>query len=577
MLTLVLVLASPSAIADEDFQRRLDQAKTLNVSASVAETREALDALGARLDHATPAQRGEYLVLRARNLVLSGQGDEAARLLDELLEDPPTRAIAIRAHGLAANIAMIGRRWERAFELLARGLALEPDFDDPAGMSDLLSIASYIHAQAGQPRRAIEYANRSIEFAERNGTPRSRCVALHRSAYALKRAGEDATAEDRYRRAVAECERAGDPILRATAQSGLADLLRQEGRLDEAEGLFKTAIGGLEASGYAIGLAEARFFEARLRLAQGGDEAADRLLADLVPRLRGHAHLDYLSEALEMRARIAERQGRFEEAAALLSETLATREQHLDRERAMNLAFLGVEFDLKLKEQELALLREQKRVAELQQQAQRQQLRQQFLIGAIAVLIAAVLALLLLAARRERSRLLAQARHDGLTGLDNHTWFFERIGAALAEAARSGRALTLVLADIDHFKQVNDLHGHPAGDDVLRRVAALLKDVFGDQANLGRVGGEEFAIALPGVSSAEAVARLQHFRRRLAEARPGPGGTALTMSFGLAVRRPGDTVESLRARADDALYRAKQSGRDRLELADGPLSEAPVT
>jgi tetratricopeptide (TPR) repeat protein len=194
-----------------------------------------LDALALRLDRASPEQRGKYLMLRARNLALSGAGEEAARLLDEHLADPPTPAIAIRAHGLAANIAMISRRWERAFELLAKGLALEPDFADPAGMTDLLSVAAYIHAQAEEPQRAIEYATRSLEFAERTGSPRSRCVALHRAAYAFKRACEEAIAEDHDGRAVSECERAGDPVLQATAQSGLADLLRREGRLDDAD------------------------------------------------------------------------------------------------------------------------------------------------------------------------------------------------------------------------------------------------------------------------------------------------------------------------------------------------------
>lgn len=574
---LLFALACPAVFADAEFEREIEQAKALNVTASVAETRVVLDRLAARLDQATPEQRAEYQLLHARNLVLSGRRDEAMEVLDELLASAPTNALAIRAHGLAANVAMIGRHWERAFELLASGLALEPDLGDPDGMIQLLTVAAYIHAQAGQPQRAIDYAKRALEFAERSGSARDRCLALHRIGYALKRAREDASAEEHYQRAVAECAAASDPILHAIAQSGLADLLRQEGRLDDADALFAEAIAGLEATGYAIGIAEARFFEARLRFAQGRYDDARRNLTELLPSLRGHSHLDYLSESLELLATIAQRQGRAADAADLLVEALATREQHLDRERAMNLAFLGVEFDLQLKEQELALLREQARVAQLQQQAQRQQMRQQILIGAVAVLVAAVLALLLVHARRERRRLVMRARQDGLTGLDNHTWFFERTAGSLAAAAREGRSLVLVLADIDHFKQVNDLHGHPAGDEVLRRVASLLVEVFDGRASLGRVGGEEFAVALAGASSDEAVELLQRFRRRLAEARPGPDGSPLTMSFGLASRRPGDTVESLRARADDALYRAKQSGRNRLVAAEAPFADAPAT
>jgi diguanylate cyclase (GGDEF)-like protein len=574
---LLLAVAAASAWADAEFQRDLERASAINVTGSVAETRAALDALAPRLDSATPVQQAKYKLLLARNLVLSGRSEESERVLDEVLAQPPSTAVAIRGYGLAANIAMLSRRWERAFDLLAKGLALEPDLDDPEGMVTLLTVASYIHAQAGQPEQALEYARRSLEFAERTGSGRNRCLGHHRVAYAFKRAGTNDEAERAYRLAIGECEAAHDPILKGVAQSGLADLLRQAGQLDQADALFAEAISSLEASGYAIGVDEARFFEARLRFAQDRDAEAQRILLDLLPRLGEHAHLDYLAEGQEMLAKIAIRRGRSAEAAERLAEALATRERHLDRERAMRLAFLGVEFDLQLKEQELALLREQARVAGLEREAQRQQLRQQLLVGAVAVLVALVLALLLAQARRERGRLVAQARHDGLTALDNHTWFFERTRRSLEAAAHDKVPLTLVLADIDYFKQVNDQHGHPAGDQVLRRVAQELVAAFGDRAHLGRVGGEEFAIALRGVPAHEAVVLLQQFRRRLEEARPGPDGSPLTMSYGLASRRPGDTVETLRARADEALYRAKQAGRDRLVVADDPQAKAPVT
>lgn len=577
LVGLLLALGASPARADAGFQRDLDRASAISVTGSVAETRAALDALAPRLGSATPLQRAQYQLLHARNLALSGRSEESERVLDEVLAQPPTNAVAIRGYGLAANIAMIGRRWERAFELLAKGLALEPDLDDPDGMVTLLTVASYIHAQAGQPGRALDYARRSLEFAGRTGSGRNRCLAQHRIAYAFKRAGDDDEAERHYRLAIAECEAAHDPIVQGVAQSGLADLLRQSGQPDQADALFAEAIARLDASGYAVGVDEARFYQARLRFAQGRDSEAERNLVELLPRLDHHAHLDYLAEGEEMLATIAIRRGRSAEAVERLTKALATRERHLDRERAMHLAFLGVEFDLQLKEQELALLREQARAAGLEREAQRQQLRQQILVGAMAALVAMVLALLLVQARRERRRLVAQARHDGLTGLDNHTWFFERTGRDLADAARNGRPLTLALADIDYFKQVNDQHGHPAGDAVLRRVARELVAAFGDRAHLGRVGGEEFAIAFLGVPADEAVVLLQQFRRRLEEARPGPDGSVLTMSYGLASRRPGDTVETLRARADDALYRAKQGGRDRLVVADDPLAEAPVT
>lgn len=576
LAAVLFVLVVPVASADADFQQDLDRAKALNVSASVAETRVVLDLLAARLDQATPEQRAEYQLLHARNLVLAGQSDEGARVLDDLLAQPPTTALAIRAYGLAANIAMIARQWERAFEQMARGLALEPDMNDPDGMVGLLIIAAYVHAQAGQPQRAIDYAKRSLEFAELTGSPRNLCLALHRIGYAQKRAREDLPAEDHYRRAVGKCAEAGDLIIGAVAKSGLADLLRQDGQLDAAEALFNEAIENLTRSGYEVGLVEARFFRSRLLFAQGRYDEVEAILTRIDPQLESNGQLDYLAEAFEMLATVARMRGRDDQVAEWLTRAMATRARHLDSERAIHLAFLGVEFDLQLKEQELALLREQSRVAGLEKEAQRQQLRLRLLVGVAATLVAVMLALLLFQARRERRRLLGLSRRDGLTGLENHSWFFAGLRRSL-ESLEGGSTLVLALADIDHFKLVNDRHGHPAGDEVLKRVAGILAESIGARGHLGRVGGEEFGISFPGMSMSEAVVTLQQLRRQLEEARPGPAGAPLTMSFGLAMARAGEAVESLRMRADGALYRAKQEGRDRLIVADGALPEAPVT
>lgn len=573
---LLLAVVFFPASADPGFQEDLERAKVLNVSGSVGETREALDALASRLDVATPVQRAEYQLMHARNLVLSGQGDEAARILDELLAHPPNTALAIRAYGLAANIAMIARQWERSFELMARGLALEPDMSDPDGLVGLLVIASYVHAQAGQSERAIDYATRSLELVERTGSARNRCLALHRIGYANKRARNDAVAETHYRRAIEKCVEAGDRIVGAVAQSGLADLLRQKGEFDEADALFQRAIASLAEAGYATGLNEARFFRSRLMYAEGRYDEAEAILLDIAPMLETDGVLDYLAEGFEMLATIARRRGRDDQVAEWLTRAIATRTRHLDSERAIHLAFLGVEFDLQLKEQELALLREQARAAELERETQRQQLRLRLLVGVVAVLVAVVLALLLIHAGRDRRRLLDLARRDGLTGLGNHSWFYSKLARDL-EAGGVGATLVLVLADIDHFKEVNDRHGHPVGDEVLRRVARVLEESVGARGRLGRVGGEEFGIALPNASVPEAIVMVQGLRARLAEARPGPAGALLTMSFGLALAKAGEDIESLRHRADSALYRAKLEGRDRLVVAGGQQPEAPAT
>ena len=132
----------------------------------------------------------------------------------------------------------------------------------------------------------------------------------------------------------------------------------------------------------------------------------------------------------------------------------------------------------------------------------------------------------------------------------------------------------MIMFDVDHFKRVNDLHGHLAGDSVLAHVAGLLQASAQAGETPGRWGGEEFMLVLPGAVEAAARRRAQPLRDLL-HASPHPQVGALTASFGVSVSRPGDNLTRLVARADDALYRAKAGGRDRVEMAASGVPDGP--
>jgi diguanylate cyclase (GGDEF)-like protein len=156
---------------------------------------------------------------------------------------------------------------------------------------------------------------------------------------------------------------------------------------------------------------------------------------------------------------------------------------------------------------------------------------------------------------------------DGLTGLLNRRQFFQLADRELAVARRRQSPLTAVMLDIDHFKQVNDRHGHPVGDQVIVAVARRLAAATRKTDLLGRYGGEEFAIFLPDTGREGAAILAERIRAGLAE-RPvdtDAGPLPITASIGLAEYDPGDTEPgTLLARADEALYRAKQAGRNRV-------------
>ena len=148
----------------------------------------------------------------------------------------------------------------------------------------------------------------------------------------------------------------------------------------------------------------------------------------------------------------------------------------------------------------------------------------------------------------------------------NRAGLDEALASELARQSRHREGLALLLIDIDHFKRVNDEHGHAAGDRALVHVASVLAEGRRSYDIVGRWGGEEFLVVLPheGPDAAHAIA--EKIRRRLEES-PLPPVGRLTASFGLTVWRDGDSAERLLARADAALYVAKREGRNRVRLA----------
>jgi diguanylate cyclase (GGDEF)-like protein len=163
----------------------------------------------------------------------------------------------------------------------------------------------------------------------------------------------------------------------------------------------------------------------------------------------------------------------------------------------------------------------------------------------------------------EANRALAQAAvTDGLTGLKNHRAFQESLHSAAQMAERLQQPLSLVMFDIDHFKQFNDTYGHPAGDELLRQVAQVLRESARAYDVAARYGGEEFALLLPNTALEQAVQVAERLRQQI-RAIENPHAP-VSASFGVATYRRGTPPATLVYEADAALYRAKRGGRDRV-------------
>ncbi|MGM0553475.1 MAG: diguanylate cyclase [Pseudomonadota bacterium] len=175
--------------------------------------------------------------------------------------------------------------------------------------------------------------------------------------------------------------------------------------------------------------------------------------------------------------------------------------------------------------------------------------------------------------QNQRQKLYDMAMIDPLTGLSNRHVLDDYVARLLAEANRHDHPVSLILLDLDHFKQVNDDHGHLVGDEVLVCIGDLLRNTVRKEDVAVRFGGEELLLVLPHCDQFDACTRAEDLRRQLAAL--NPAGLSITASFGVTSRPPGRQVEmnDLFRVADEAVYRAKASGRDRvvsLSLDDAP-------
>jgi len=218
----------------------------------------------------------------------------------------------------------------------------------------------------------------------------------------------------------------------------------------------------------------------------------------------------------------------------------------------------------------------QARTAQAEAAARRESLFE-YLLGVVGGLLLAMGIVASIALRVSLSReevasaeLRRVAMTDELTGLANRREALAGIDRMIAAARRFGRPLTLAILDIDRFKLVNDSHGHPAGDEVIRAVAEAAARIMREQDLVGRLGGEEFIIAFPDCAANDALAACERLRETIAQT---PimleSGIALTVtiSFGVARLTESESRTMLIGRADQALYFAKKGGRNQVQLA----------
>lgn len=510
----------------------------------------------ALLDRMPPSDRTSTVarLLDAAVLARVGPAGVAAAIQEELIHrariDADERALAwaLAEGGRTAGIA--GAKVQ-SLEWLEEGIEIARRLDMRPVLIQLLTGLGMLHGQDGRSHDYARYTQEGLDVARTVGDEEAMALALcnlagawsslgrleaasgaydeamvwaeaqdHRRIQALIHAGRGGLAFQRrdveeareaYAQSAAVLTAEGDPFQVARQAMLVAQALQTLGRWEEAARGFEEGIGMAARSGWTHLEAQGHRDLAECRLQLGQVEAAHEAFRACI-RL----------QQVDIEAQVQAVRGEAQRAQATL---VALKEAGWERERRLAVEASHAQLERALAEQQA--LREELEVA---------------------------------------------SRTDALTGLANRRLFDQRLRFVRSQAARYRRSTSLMLVDVDHFKRVNDAHGHDVGDEVLVGVARRARDGVRDTDLLARWGGEEFVVLLPetdregalvcAVKLLEAV-RAEPFATRV-------GSVAVTVSIGVATVGPlAEEVDLLRS-ADQALYRAKDGGRDRVVSWEGP-------
>jgi len=505
---------------------------------------------------------GEAESLTHLGLVLLNQGafSEALEALDRslALQRSGARAALDRTYHYYGLLYLTMGDLGVAREHLEHALEEAGKLPDPMRASPLLGSLARVANEQGLHQDALGYAQRAADLSRRfNSGPGLVYSALERGRALL----------------------------------GLGQVDEARAALQEAEVL------GLGISQERT-VADARFSLGRLALREGDRETALARFEQSLPVYVDANDIPQMLQAYRIMAPLLRDRGDTERALDLTEASLRLQEQISGRDMSRRVAMLEHRHQVAESERRIELLTRDNEIQALR-------LRSEALARwfTIAVLAGVALVSLVLAIRYRESRKLGRhlagmnrellasreslasahaeleqrnrALHltsitDPLMGIFNRGHVFGRLYDLLEVAGRGEGVISLLLFDVDHFKRVNDDHGHVVGDAVLRRVARIVGERLPPEAVFGRFGGEEFIVVLPGMEIAAATSLGEALRRAVDEA-DDPVGPAVSISVGVASARTGTASDHLIESADQALYRAKRGGRNRVEAASAVL------
>ncbi len=540
--------------ANSDFDTLLQAAEQQRTS-NPAGARKILSEIETEFETLSTEQQHRYLFIKAYLAAVKGELNQAIDIASEITASPSLSS-KIKANLLLANIYEAVKNYQSAYSSLYLALGDVSKVSDKELISNIYTVATQLHISAGAYEKAASYA---VMIRSSSSSARAWCISLSQELHAkIRSTGTYMPANAT--QAFKKCNEANEPLLTHTLEHFTAEVdIYSDPKTVRAS--MQAMLPELEQIGFPYAILRARYHlgHAQLRLREYSAAKTElQQVQQLAQRLRDSRTEN---EALLLLAQLNEQLGDAPAAIAAYKQHIAALNSYIDEFKQRSVAYHLAQADYMESENKLALLENKNKLLQLESQLQKDEKLRTLLIS-IALLT--LLLLVIYALNSKRVALNRLATTDFLTRLFNRRYFNETVSRHLANRRQQGE-YSLIMFDIDLFKQINDQYGHAAGDKVLSAIAHCCQAQIRQQDILARVGGEEFALFLPGCALPDAQEIAEQCRQSLEQLdiEFDDQIIQITASFGVATSRNAD-FDSLLKQADDALYQAKTGGRNRI-------------
>ncbi|MGY3233038.1 diguanylate cyclase (GGDEF)-like protein [Luteibacter sp. HA06] len=561
------VLLQPSIAAATPGQAQfLDDTENLRTK-DHAQFVQRLSQVRAEAGSLSASEQWHLRYLDAWETMFEGGYAKSEGQFNEIIKHSGDASLTAKASALLLSNLAFNRRYGEAFVLANHLAATLPSITDPLARSMVLVNLSQMMTFAGQTDLAIKYA----DMAELSPVlPDTACLAAWHKAAALFGARRLTSSSPELKRAADMCVAAHEKVTTDSALLLTGSVLLEENKPLQVMALLDRIDSNIRANHYFPHVELSQLQRAQAYFQLGKDNEARSAALAVVAMNGANDISDWLRDAYQVLYRIEKRRGNTAAALGYFEHFSAQDKGYLNDVGVRSLAYEVSQQHQMVQNLSTESLGKENRILRLQQALDANTVSTGRLYIALLLVILVSIGLLLFRVKRSQLRFKRMSTLDGLTGILNHQHFMSEAERILRVQEKKLGSACLISIDLDHFKQVNDTHGHAMGDIVLQHTVAVLQEDLRPADLFARLGGEEFAILLIGCTTSQAVAAAQRLRVAIEASPVEDGGRLVSLSVSVGVAssdRCGYDLSCLCREADAALYRAKRAGRNRV-MAD---------